>query len=325
MSKTKIEETSIFKIIFNSILIYLKNFAPLSKAMLFPVFGQLIGIALILYPTFRLSENAAKVLENNFINNNIALLFLGLLLIIIPGFIIFFKAFWEYLVVMTSLNSMIAEIKKQGSLKSFKTWNQIIKLRSRSYIALISLLSLIWVIGLSLPVIIIAPKSLSGFGSLSDSLLLVALELISVFIISIISIYLSLSYQVFAFENLSPLNTFKKSWLLVEGNFWRTFILGCIVSAITGLLVPGIFQALIANTPLMSFTVSLFRPFVEILGTNFINKPDMAYEISGNAASIAIATIITAFMLPLGSACYTLLYFDIVNRKTLKSKKKVNV
>lgn len=324
MSKTKIEETGVFKIIFNSILIYLKNFAPLSKVMLFPVFGQLIGIALILYPTFWLSENFTGALENNFINNNIALLFMGLLLMIIPGFILFFKAFWEYLVVMVSLNSMIAEIKKQGSLKSFKTYNQIVKLRSGSYIVLISLLSLIWLIGLSLPVII-APKSLLGSGTLADWLLLAGLELIAVFIIGIISIYLSLSYQVFAFENLSPLNTFKKSWRLVEGNFWRTFIVGCIMVAITGLLAPGIFQALIANTPLMPFTVSLFRPFVEILGANFINKPDMVYEISKNAASIAIATIVTAFMLPLGSAFYTLLYFDIVNRKTLKNKKKVNV
>ena len=35
--------------------------------------------------------------------------------------------------------------------------------------------------------------------------------------------YLSLSFQVFAFENISAENVIKRSWSLVEGNFWRYF------------------------------------------------------------------------------------------------------
>lgn len=335
MSKNKIQNMNIFQIIFKGILIYFKNIIPLSKAMLFPVFGQLIGIILILYPSYLFSQNLTGKISGQEIINNIILIFLGLIILILPGFFIFTKAFWEYMIAMAATNSMISSIIKQGRLKDINTHKQVIKLRSKEYIILLSILSLIWLIGLTLPVCIILFKNPKNSAVILEFL---SVEIISTMILSIATIYLSLSYQVFAFENISPVNVIKKSWNLVEGNFWRTFILGSTVFILTGIIIPKIFQAIFANTVLVTYFAHPVNIYINSIigGAENIQKlSDIAktvplpfkinpaeintyiIDISKSTVLLISGFIAAGLVLPLGSACYTLLYFDIINKKKI--------
>lgn len=340
MSKAKSAGLNIFQIIFNGLKIYIRNFIPLFKVMLFPVFGQLIGIILILYPTYLLSQQLPKMMSPEFMANNIILVFLLLLLVAVPGFFIFIKAFWEYMIAMVSLNSMTSNIMKQGHIKDSYIHTQTTKLKTKEYVTLLLILSLIWLIGLLLPAIVFLFRNPFDINQAAVWLGFIGLEVGACFILTIVSVYLSLCFQVIAFENITPIKIIKKSWELVEGNFWRTFFLAIAMSLITGLLVPCIFQMIIDSTPLMAIlthpfqayaatimgsseTLSTISQFTSIMGTQLIpNSPDSIIQVGKTFTSATIGIIITSLLLPLGSACYTQLYFDIVNRKNSKSKKK---
>jgi len=151
MDKIKIQPKNIFGIIIEGTLIYLKNFIPLSRAMLFPIFGQLMGVILIFLPVYLLMENIHRKFSTEVISNNIILVLLALIILIIPGFFVFIKAFWEFTIAMVSLNSMVEEIVKIGPIKDFTVHNHLIKLRSKDYIILLLILALLWLIGLLLP------------------------------------------------------------------------------------------------------------------------------------------------------------------------------
>ncbi|EKE04362.1 MAG: hypothetical protein ACD_20C00085G0019 [uncultured bacterium] len=330
MSKSKSQLMNIFQIIFEGFLIYIKNLIPLSRVMMFPVFGQLIGVFLILYPTYWLTQNSHQVFPSGINAGNVLQFFLLLIVVITPGFFIFLKAFWDYMVAMVSLNSMIASINKQGSLKltEMKIQNQSVKLRSKDYILLVLVLSGIWLLALTLPAVIL----LSGINS-ATLFGFVALELAALFIVAIVSIYLSLSFQVFAFETISAIDVLKKSWRLVEGNFWRTFSLGIILFIITSAIVPPIFQILLDKTGMVAHAIPPVKAYTAALLGNMTQMGSQPYfslcstpanpgvcitDISHTVVLTIAGGLITSLMLPLGSACYTFLYFDIVNRKNSK-------
>jgi hypothetical protein len=336
MSRAKVQKMNIFKIIFNGLMIYIKNFIPLTRIMLFPVLGQLLGIILILYPSYMLTKNATKFVSINAIADNILFFYLLLIVIVIPGFFIFTKAFWEYMIATVSLNPVIAAIIKQGSIKNteIKIQNQAVKLRTKSYILLLFILMLIWLIALILPSILlffgkITPLILLGFALMLSLMIIIA---------SILSIYLSLSFQIFAFETIPVINILKKSFNLVKENFWRTVFLGTVLFIITSVLVPPVFQTLIEKTVLLSYVLYPFKIYTAALigdptvltqigsqlgsQVSFLaacSNPDAGLLCITNISTILVLStvgiIVTALMLPLGSACYTLLYFDIITRK----------
>jgi len=329
MNKSK-PQMNIFQVIFRGIVIYLKNFIPLSKVMLFPVFGQIFGIAWILFAAFYLSHNMAKSFTPEAFTNNLLFIFLILIVATLPGFFIFTKAFWEYMVAMVSLNSMVSNIIKQGHLKDIQVHNHLVKVKSREYIGLLLFLSLIWLAGLMLPSLIFFVQSPFV------SIMFIGLELIAFMILTIVSIYLSISYQVFAFENLSVINTVKRSWNLVEGNFWKTFFLGFVVFLLTSFLIPKIFLTMADKTSLTTIMIQPLQPYAANLSSNpiYLNiissgligqkvlPTAFSYQVVKFIVLSILGGIITSFILPLGSACYTLLYLDIIDRKKFKSKKK---
>ena len=329
MNKAKYR-MNIFEIFLKGIQIYLKNFIPLTKVMLFPVLGQIFGIIWIIFTAFYLSQNIAKSFTPEVLTNNIIFIFFILIVAILPGFFVFTKAFWEYMIAMVSLNSMVSNIIKQGQLKDAHVHSRLVKVKSKEFIGLLLFLSLIWLFGLMLPAVVFFIQSPFV------GIMFAGLELIALMILTIISIYLSISYQVFAFENLSVINIVKRSWNLVEGNFWRTFFLGFVVVLLTNMLIPSIFQTVADKISLTTFMVQPLQPYaVNLSGNpvylNLISSGIMGQKLLPTAFSYLIIKfitqailggIVTAFLLPLGSACYTLLYLDIVDRKSFKSKKK---
>ena len=311
--------TNIFAIIFKSLMIYIKNFLPLSRVMLFPVFGQLIGIFLIFYPNYLYTEKYLAKLSGENLEQNLVFILLGLILMVIPGFAVFLKAFWDYMIVMVSLNPIVSDIEKKGNFGDFKIYNNSVKLKTNNYVILLLLMTLFWLGFLVFPF-------LSFFlGFFINTVLITPIFLMmviaSIIFSIILSVNLSLVFQVFAFESISPVEVIKKSWNLMKDNFWRTTFMGIVLLFVTSLIVPGLITSILDKSPLMTHLINSFEAYVSLFAKNQAFVEFLAnYKLTPFALSVTLAvstigTIITAMMLPLGSACFTLLYFDILDRK----------
>ena len=326
-SSTKFDEnnftkhkTSAWGLFGKGLKLYLKNFYILSEGMIFPVFGQLIGIVLILWPCFYYSQNVLSWINTYPALNNIGMVFLLLILIAAPGFFIFTKAFWEYMIATVSLNALVSNILKRGNLNDIAIHNQIIKGKSKDYISLLSILCLIWVIGLVAPFGVFALDINIGAKTFFFS----SAMIISVITLLSLSVYFSLAFQVFALENLSPIRTINKSMNLLEGNFWRALWLGVLLFVVTSAVVPSIIQYMVGNSiiikpithPVYVYFSSLIKS-PDMLANSaiapFISGKNIIFELSKVITLSFVGIIITSLMLPLGSACYTLLYFETSN------------
>jgi hypothetical protein len=326
---------NIYEIFCNGTILYFKNCISLTEGLLFSVFGQLFGIILILAPVYFYSQNIKSLIETNSALNNISLIFLILLLITLPGFFIFTKACWDYLIQTVSINLMVEDITNYKEPKANKLYSQIVRLRNHDFVTLLLFLSLIWIIGMLVPSIIF----LFDIQTAIKSFLFVGFEFVAFFILSILTVYLSLCFQVFAFESsLDALQTMKNSFCIVINNFWRTLILGIALFIVTAFIVPGVFQILLKDNFITTFLAQPVKIYVSSIITDptvfynsmgvaqsFITDPaNIINEISVSITLSIICTIITALMLPLGTACYALLYMDIIKRKELSLKNKKN-
>jgi hypothetical protein len=318
MGKSK-AGTNIFVIIFKSFIIYIKNFLPLSRVMLFPVFGQIIGMFLIFYPTYLYRQQYLAKLSAESLQQNLVFILLGLLLLVLPGFVIFTKAFWDYMIVTASLNTMVSDIVKNGNFSNFKVHNNSIKLRTGNYVILLLILTLLWL------AVLLFPFLAAFFGIFIDATFIapvfLAMVLISIIFAIILLVNFSLAFQVFAFEPISPVDVIKKSWNLIKGNFWRTVFMGIVVFIVTGFIFPGLISSIMEKSSLMGYLITPFESYVNLFSENqtfidFLAGNKMTpFGLSVTLALSTVGMIITAMMLPLGSACFTLLYFDILDRK----------
>jgi hypothetical protein len=309
--------TRIFWIFLHGVGVYIANFLPFSRVMLFPVFGQVLGIVLILAPVYfyrqYLVTIPAETLQGNILN-----LLSGLMLMIIPGFLVFIKAFWDYMVVMVSLNTMTADIVEKGDFGDFKAHNKAVNQRKKDYMVLLLLLTGVWtVLLLAIPFVFLSLGSTLG----SNKALFVLSFLASVISLFVISVLLSVAFQVFAFEELTRVETLKRSYSLVQKNFWRVVLLGIMVNIITGGILPAFVQSIAQMRPIMDILIIPFKAYHAILAENPvamqvpINLPPFLSDVPKKIALTAVGTIVTSFVLPLGSACFTLLYMDLKKRK----------
>lgn len=310
------KETGIFQIFCKGIGIYIANFFSLSRVMLFPVFGHVLGIVMIFAPVYYF-RRYLDTLPAGELHHNIWGLFLCILLMVVPGFIIFIKAFWEYMVAMVSLNTMVADITQKGYFDDFNSHNKAVKERSKEYIALLLLLTGIWAVLLLIPFV----GALSQDGSGSAGGLSAIVFLASGIALFVLSVWFCLSFQVFAFEKLSPIQTLKRSYNLVKNNFWRVVLLGILVNILANGIIPAIAQAVAEIKPIMDMLVIPFESYYAILADNsvILNAPPEIQAklatVPGNIAIATVGTITTAFVLPFGSACFALLYTDLKKRK----------
>ncbi len=329
------EPKNIFFIIFKSFLVYIKNILPLTRPMLFPIFGQVLGIGLILGPTYFITEYAQQHFSQAELIKNMWLFVLVIIISVIPGFFIFVKAFWELLVVTVSLNLMILELIKSGKLKSYDTYNNVVKLRTKDYIILLLILTLIWIIIPLVPFLLAVLGYAAGIGHMVVSISVLILSAITFILLCVISVYLSLSYQIFAFENLSAIETLKKSCNIVNQNFFRTLILATIVGIITGTLIPILAEDGLQKLNVINWLALPFKAFLQKLVntpnfiTNFISEVSQGsiklkenIDVAANLAFLStFKIVITLLLLPLGTCAYSLLYFDILSRKYHYEKK----
>lgn len=296
---------SVFGVLGQGIKLYFTNLGSFLRYLAFPVFGQLLGIILILFASYFYAMNLKKIVVPGGIFDNFLMIFLVLFLVTLPGLFILIKAFWDYLVAYGAINSMLDNMLKSGKVYDFHAHTEVIARRSGTFAWLWILLAILGLIG-SFPLFWV--------------------------IAGILSVYFVLIFQVFVFEpDKSAIGCFKKSLNIIKGNFVRTLGLMLLLGILTYWLLPELVKFLSKFMNIVTFLAIPFDGWARQLPIDEINKlllrGPFAYQI--NSLMIAkfiiemfLGYIVTCFTLPLRSICCALWYKSL-NKGEVKLDKRI--
>lgn len=301
MSKYKMKN-SIWFVLFEGLKIYFSNIDKFILYMLFPVLGQVLGIALCFGLTLGLSDKIAAKADS------ISSAMLFILLLAIPGLLIFAKAFWDYVVAYVALNSMTEGAVTSGKVYDFKSHNEVATRRSFKYIGFLLILSILMSLGTSIFFII------PGF---------------------VLWIYLILIFQIFTFEpDLSIWECYKKSFVLVKGDWGRTFSLMLILAFFSIFIITQGITVVFDYLNLTKSVCSIFDFIGKLLPLHTINHAfsyarlpyNITVEMVSNWIFVTILSCIVAGLtLPIRSICWSLWYknlSDIKDTEQVKDTKR---
>lgn len=301
MSKYKMKN-SIWFVLFEGLKIYFSNIDKFILYMLFPVLGQVLGIALCFGLTLGLSDKIAAKADS------ISSAMLFILLLAIPGLLIFAKAFWDYVVAYVALNSMTEGAVTSGKVYDFKSHNEVATRRSFKYIGFLLILSVLMSLGTSIFFII------PGF---------------------VLWIYLILIFQIFTFEpDLSIWECYKKSFVLVKGDWGRTFSLMLILAFFSIFIITQGITVVFDYLNLTKSVCSIFDFIGKLLPLHTINHAfsyarlpyNITVEMVLNWIFVTILSCIVAGLtLPIRSICWSLWYknlSDIKDTEQVKDTKR---
>ena len=266
---------NVWNIIGSGLKLYFKNIGEFTKYMLFPVFGQILGIALIVLLT-----TGVLIWNPDVKTASIAVILL--LSAVVPGLILFTKAFWDFMVAYGALNSMTEALLDNGKLYDLKAHNQVITKRTFRYInllfdisvlVLISIIPFFWVIG------------------------------------AIFFVYFILVFQVFTFEkDISAYNCFKRSFSLIKGNFAKTFLIMIIVGLIAYYILPWILDSILETVKVNDFLRGCLEPHL----TGRVNLIRISpLDVADSVISSVITFIAAGLTLPMRSVVWTLWYKNL--------------
>lgn len=290
MSKYKLKN-SIFFILWEGIKIYFSNIDKFLLYMLFPVFGQVLGIAL----SFGLSLGFADKVVQKADSPAVALLMI--LLLAIPGLLIFAKAFWDYMVAYVALNSMTEGAVTTGKVYDLDSHNEVATQRGWKYIGFLIILSVLMSLGSSIFFII------PGF---------------------VLWIYFILVFQVFTFEpDLSITDIFKRSFLLVKGNWARSFILMAVLGFFSMYILTEGITVVFDYLNLTASASSIFNFISNLIPLDLVNKilvhanqPIITNEMISKTIFVSVlGMIISGLTLPIRSICWSLWYKNLSDVK----------
>lgn len=301
---TKIKD-SVWSVFGQSVKLYFSNFGSFFKYMAFPVFGQLIGIIIILFISYFYSVNLQKMVIKGSIFDSFLMIFLLLFILTLPGLIILIKAFWDYLVAYGAVNSMLDNMLKSGKVYDFHAHTEVIARRSASYGFLWGVLAIMGLVAI-IPVFWV--------------------------IAAIMFVYFILVFQVFAYEpDKSVFGCFKRSVELVKGNFAKTLGLAILIGLLTYWAMPELTKLLFNTLKITDFLAMPFENLCLQLPIDNINallsKVPGATQITPlcvakNIIVQLIIYIITSLTLPLRVICWGLWYKGL-NKNEPKIDKRI--
>ena len=306
MSKIGIKN-SVWTVLVEGIKIYFSNIDKFFIYMLFPVFGQIIGIILAFGLSLGFADKVFDKVENP-IHSMILIMFLAL-----PGLLIFVKAFWEFMIAYVSLNSMTLGAITTGKVYDIPSHKQVATRRTLPFIGLIMLVGILSSFGTSIFFII------PGF---------------------VLWIYFILVYQVFTFEPDGQLqDNFKRSFVLIRGNWLRTFILLSVLIFFSIYIITEGVTVIFDYLNLSEIIYSKFTMFTNLIPLDLVNKVLVhinlplitPYTIARWIWFGILSFVVTGLTLPIRSICWTLWYISLTDRdimnfdnntKKNKSRKK---
>lgn len=302
MSKYKVKN-SIWFVLAEGLRIYFTNIDKFFTYMLFPVLGQVVGIAL----SFGISLGFAPIVAEKVESPLTALILV--LLLALPGLLIFVKAFWEFMVAYVALNSMTEGAINTGKVYDFQSHNEVATRRTFKYVLFLLVVGTLSSLATSIFLMI------PGF---------------------VLWIYFILVYQVFTFEpDLQIQDYFKRSFILVRGHWLRTLILMVILAFFSIFIITQGVSVIFDYLNLTDKICNLFTPITNTIPLDFTNKilvyfnypsitPNM---ISKSLFFSVLSFIVTGLTLPIRSICWTLWYANLTEQekqnkyKTKKQRK----
>lgn len=284
-------------IFWNGLKLYFLNFETFFKYLAFPIFGQIVGATLIFFASYIFTIHVSDLTTKSQIFDNIPIVFLTLIILTLPGFFIFCKAFWEFIIAYASLNSMASSILEGSKLEDTGIHTELIKRRTGSYILFLLLISLIYLV-LSFPIL---------WG-----------------LLAIVFVYLALSFQVFALEeNKSAFNAIKTAINLIKYNFRRTALLLILLGIFSYWVIPGLVSWGFETSNLCGIFSYPVDKYVQLLPINIVNDilaqyniPFVlkSYEIAKHIVLSTVSFMIIAFALPFRCICCTALYKELIKK-----------
>lgn len=312
------------KIFWEGITIYCNHILTFVAYMLFPVFGMLIGLALIFTANYFFVVNVPNLIRQYPVLDNMPLVFTLLLICVFPGFLVFCKAFFDYVIAYSSLNSMVY-VARGGKMKNkpieTKAHDDVLKKRLGKYCLVLLFLAIFAMIS-SFPLLIIP--------------------------CGIIYIYICLVFQVFMLEeNVSPIEVFTRSFYLVKGNFAMTSFLLGLSFLLTYVAIPSLFVWLFDKANLLQYVAIPVQKYLNILPIKELSDnltqnimqvvPNSALTIdfdvealfdtakyATSIASVIISLCVIGLLLPMRSAWFTLLYKLFDEEKTDELRRQGN-
>ena len=277
-----------FQIFFSSIKTYFLYLDQCAKHLAFPIFGQIIGIILIFVATYFFIINIDNVKGINPFFENEKNLLISFFVIIAPLFLIFLKAFFDYIIAFSSLNLLFYTVSNKTKVKNidFTANKNVIKRKLPNYILLVLITTILLI---TPPLLFIAP---------------------------IIWIFLCLSFQVFALEgDISAPKAIARSIELVKGNVLSTIALLLLCGFATYIFLPNLFLWTFEKISLTTFFVTKFETFFTLLPLEEINQFLSTVKLSTNQTELGVRAyeamvsfFITGFTLPFRCCCFTELY-----------------
>ena len=288
-----------------SIGLYFSNFDKFVQYMSFPVLGQIAGLGLVLLITFFYTQNLPNLIEKYPALNNFNALILLSIIITLPGLAIFIKAFWDYLVAYSAINSMLDNMLKSGRVYDFDAHTELVKRRSVPFVGL-------WFL----------------FGIFS----ILAICPLFWVVCGILAVYFVLIFQIFTFEpELSPAGCVKRSLDLIKGHFASTFMLMTFVGLLTYLFIPQIVIKLFDIGNINNFFANLIMPIVSQLpdlNLQMYGLPEISKEnIALFTIQTFVAQILIQYTLPLRSILWSMWYRELAKadfkpKETTSKKRK---
>lgn len=321
-------EKGIFNLLLKSVKLYFKNIVSFGRIMLFPIFGQILGIFWILGVCCFLVTTILSQVSQDILIKNIPLVILGMLILLVPGFLLFMNSFWAYLISIISTVLLSEDLIKGCKIKKLKEYKISIEQRSKEYVLLLLIISLFWIAGLFGPAMLFSFFALMGMPAALATFAIVFFTFIAVIILLVVSVSICLANQVFAFERYSPLGYLKKSWQIIDKKF--STVLGFI-------FLFTIFSSLISFVLILPFNLFGITLFIEKIFNDvvlfymksvvsfFAVNSEMSSQILLKSpaffADALITFMVNTLILPFGSVSFTLLY-QLLTTKTSGKKKK---
>ena len=193
------DNNTILKIFLQAIGLYFTNIDRFVWYMLFPVFGQLACIILTTLILYTYNTNKAVILSNFPVLQTPLYMEIALFVILSVVILVWIKAFWDYMVAYSAVNSMTENMLKSERVYDFPAHTMMVTRRWLPYI---------------------------GLFILYGGLLLLSATVIFAGLVWILAIYYAFIFQIFMFEpDLSPVDCFKKSSSYVHGKFKQTLFM----------------------------------------------------------------------------------------------------
>ncbi len=286
---------TIFEIFLQGLGLYFSNIDRFMLYMAFPVLGQLLGLIITVSLLYFFANYNTVLLASMPILQNQMYANIVFALILLPAIALWIKAFWDYMIAYSAVNSMTDNMLKSERVYDFPAHTSMVTRRALSYLGLCLIF-----------------------------LSLILLTYIPIFMVFgwILLVYYAFIFQIFMFEpELSPSECFKKSASYVSNNFKRTFLMISLVGLFTYIIVPQIVLTFLTTLKTVDWLKNIVVQYITVPSLDSVNMVLSAMgatqitpmQVSTFIVQTLIIIVVIQLLLPLRVICMCLWYKNFYN------------